>query len=69
MERYLEGVSALSCSTSMHFKFGREQRQSILYTVTLSIAQKVLLHASLLVPFGCLAELQPPFSQASSVLR
>ena len=34
-----------------------------LYTVTLSITQKVLLHVSLQVPYGWLAELQLPFSQ------
>ena len=32
------------------------------YTVTLSITHKVLLHASLQVPFGWLAELQLSFS-------
>ena len=34
-----------------------------IYTVTLSIRHKVLLHASLQVPFGWLAELQLPSSR------
>ena len=39
-----------------------QEQASDKYTLTLSIAHKVLLHTFLPVPFGSLAELQLPFS-------